>query len=353
MPSIIFSVFCKGTCIFTGLMRPGKNIKIFFNYFLGPLLFAWLSWSIYHQVAGQPDLEKSLSRIKESLQSKEVLKMALVLVLMMVNWSLETVKWRTAVKNVQPVKFGTALKAVLSGVSFSVSTPNRTGEYLGRILYMDEGNRLKTISLTILCSISQLMITLAAGITGLLVLKERIYNSDIIAGWSTIWVQAFLYGSLIVMFFLTVFYFRVSLFVRWLDKLPALGKYTYLINELEKLNATLLVKLLSLSAVRFVIFAVQYYLLFSFFDVSIGWWQSFWAVSLSFLILAVIPGFALIDLGIRGEVGLKVVGLFSVNALGIGLTTVTVWFINLIIPALTGSVLILGLKVFKKRDERV
>ena len=47
-----------------------------------------------------------------------------------------------------------------SGVSFSVTTPNRSGEYLGRVLYMDEGNRLRVISLTILGSISQLIVTI-------------------------------------------------------------------------------------------------------------------------------------------------------------------------------------------------
>jgi hypothetical protein len=39
--------------------------------------------------------------------------------------------------------------------------------------------------------------------------------------------------------------------------------------------------------------------------------------------------------------------------LGIGLTTITVWFINLILPAIAGSLLMLNLKAFAKRSEKL
>ena len=86
---------------------------------------------------------------------------------MLVNWTIETFKWKLAVQKIQRVGFFTAFKAVLSGVSFSVTTPNRVGEYLGRVLYMDEGNRIKAISLTIAGSMSQLLVTLLMGFGGL------------------------------------------------------------------------------------------------------------------------------------------------------------------------------------------
>jgi hypothetical protein len=45
--------------------------------------------------------------------------------------------------------------------------------------------------------------------------------------------------------------------------------------------------------------------------------------------------------------------LFSSNSLGIGLTTITVWFINLILPAMAGSIMMLNLKAFAKRSEQL
>jgi hypothetical protein len=112
-------------------------------------------------------------------------------------------------------------------------------------------------------------------------------------------------------------------------------------------------ELLSLSALRFLIFSIQYYLLFRLFNVNILWWQGFWAVNVSFLVLAIIPTIAIAELVQRGKIVTTVVGLFSVNQLGINLATAGIWFINLIIPAVIGSLLILSIKkifINKNRD---
>lgn len=322
--------------------RQNKIIRVFINYFLGPVLFILLSYSIYHQLQQQPDLEKSWQHIRESFNSGMVWNLVAVLVLMLANWIIEAVKWKLAVQKIQEVGFLTAFKAVLSGVSFSVTTPNRVGEYLGRILYMNEGNRLKAISLTITGSVSQLIVTLLMGLAGMIILRSPIEASRMI---SSFWIDILIWGVGAVVMILTLFYFRLSVLVRWIDRLPGSKKYAWLIETLEDFNATLLLRLLSLSALRFTVFIVQYYLLFKLFDVHVSLWQSWWAVSVSFLIMAVIPTIALFtDLGLRGKVSLMLLGMFSGNNLGIGLTAASIWFINLIIPALAGSLLILSIK---------
>jgi hypothetical protein len=76
-------------------------------------------------------------------------------------------------------------------------------------------------------------------------------------------------------------------------------------------------------------------------------------MSLVFLALAIIPTIAVVvEFGIRGEVCLQLVGLFTANSLGIILTSATIWIVNLIIPALAGSLLILTIKIFKRREEK-
>jgi Lysylphosphatidylglycerol synthase TM region len=326
-----------------------RSIRIFVNYFLGPLLFVWVSYSIYRQVQQQPGLEKSWQHIRQSFNSGMIWNLLAVIVLMLVNWSIETIKWKLAVQKIQRVGFFTAFKAVLSGVSFSVTTPNRVGEYLGRVLYMDEGNRMKAISLTITGSLSQLLITLLMGFAGLIILRSPIENSQMI---SPLWMEVMLYGVLAATVLLTLFYFRLSWLVKWIDRLPGAKKYAWLIETLEDFNATLLLQLLSLSALRFLVFIIQYYLLFRLFDVDVSLWHCWSAVSVSFLVMAVIPTIALFsDLGLRGKVSLKLLGLFSGNSLGISLTAVSIWFINLIVPALAGSLLILGIKrIFKAKN---
>lgn len=330
-------------------MRLNKNIKIFLNYFLGPLIFIWLSYSIYRQVIHQPHLKQSWLQVKQSFSGTLIFNLLAVFALMFINWSLEAVKWKLSVQHVQRVSFLKAFKAILSGVSFSVTTPNRIGEFAGRVLYMNEGNRLRVISLTVLASISQLIITLAFGLIGLFIMGKRIMEQGLLP-WST-WGRLILAGGFAALLVLTVFYFRLKWLARWLDKLPPVSRYAYLISELEKVNATLLLQLLSLSAIRYLVFGIQYYLLFRFFAVDVNGWEAFWGSSITFFVLAIIPTIALVELGLRGEVSIKIIGLFSNNSLGIGFASTTIWFINLVVPALIGSVLILSVKIFRSKNE--
>ena len=159
-------------------MKLNKNIKIFINYFLGPLLFVWLSYSIWRQVIRQPNLEQSWHEIRRSFNSPLIWNLFFVVLLMIVNWAIEAQKWKLSVQKIQRLNFLTAFKAVLSGLSFSVTTPNRIGEYLGRVLYMEEGNRIKAVSLTIVCSMSQLIITLFMGLAGLVITDAEVIEAN-------------------------------------------------------------------------------------------------------------------------------------------------------------------------------
>ncbi len=332
-------------------MKLNRNSKIFLNYFLIPVVFVWLSWSIYNQVQKQPGLAPAWEGIKASFSGPLVWNLVAVLVLMLVNWAIEAIKWRISIRPIQKVSFMKAFKAILSGISFSISTPNRLGEFLGRILYMDEGNRAKTISITIVGSISQLIITLLMGSAGLIILRSALESTQLI---SPLLMNGILIVSLLVTIAILFFYFRLSVLVKWVEKFRWFRRFGYLVQALEEFDTKLLFKLLLLSALRFVIFVVQFQLAFYLFGVNIPWWESWWAVSISFLVLAAIPSFAIADLGLRGEIGLRLIGLFTVNKLGILLATVTIWLINLIIPAIIGSLLILGVrKLYKEQPGKV
>jgi uncharacterized membrane protein YbhN (UPF0104 family) len=308
--------------------------------------------SIYDQIKHQPDLPTSWIRIKQSVQSAAIWNLVVVIFLMIINWSIEALKWKISIQQIQPVSFSRSFRAVLSGVSFSVNTPNRIGEYLGRVLYIDEGNRLRAVSLTIVCSISQIIITLLTGFIGLIFIKQKIVSETIGGGYSNLWLQMLQYGVLISLLILTLIYFRLSLLTGLVDKIRHGDRYAWLVSSLKKIRATLLIKLLSLSAIRYIVFVIQYFLLFRLFGVNIEWWQSFWAVSVIFLVMAIIPTFAIAELGLRGKVSLKLLGLFSANSLGISITTATIWLINLIVPAIAGSLLIVSIKIFKNKNER-
>jgi hypothetical protein len=333
--------------IFTA-MRMNKNIKIFINYFLGPLLFLWLCFSIYKQVMVQPHLEDSWRHIYEVIHSPRIIYLFIVLALMLVNWGLEAAKWKLSVADIYPLRFLQAFKAVLSGVSVSVMLPNRVGEYLGRMMYLPEGKRLKVIAVTLIGSISQLLVTFIAGAIGLLLLKDELIAASLINPvlYMPLWV-----GLVLVILTLTLLYFNLSRLEKWLETVVRLRSWLYLIQAVQRFGRKRLSWLLLLSAVRYCTFVVQYILLFQLFNVEIPATTLFWIMSLVFLALAIIPTLAVVvEFGVRGEVCLQLAGLFTANSLGIVLTSATMWLVNLIIPALIGSLLILSIKIFKRSE---
>lgn len=330
-------------------MQLNKSIKIFLNYCLGPFLFLWLSYSIYTQIQNQSHLEASWLHIKRSFQSLNALYLVGAVGLMFVNWGLEAAKWRLAVRVVYPISFWQSFKAVLSGVSFTVTTPNRVGEYLGRMLYMPEGKRLQVISLTVICSMSQLLVTLLIGTASFFILGTGLIKAGII---SALGFRFIAFGLVAMLVLLALFYFNLAVLERWLERWAKGRTWLYLVHAIQAFDPRRLGLLVFLSAVRYGVFAAQYLLLFRLFEVAVPVGTAFGLVSLVFLALAIIPSIALIEVGLRGEVSLQLIGLFAANHLGILLTSVTVWFLNLIVPALAGSLLILSVRLFRQRGAK-
>jgi hypothetical protein len=329
-------------------MKWNKNIKFFVNYFLGPLLFIVLSYVIYKEIKKQPNWEMVFLPLQTTTG---IIYLLAVLVLMLCNWSIEAIKWKILVRPIQPVSLGNAFKATLAGVSFTLVAPNRMGEYLGRVMYMNDGNKLKAISMTVAGGISQLLVTLLLGSVGLIVLQVDIIQQQLV---SYLWMQVLIWGTLLVTIALALFYFRLSWMVRLIKKIPGVQRFLYLIEPVQFLDATILLRLLSLSLLRFLVFTTQYYLMFCLFNVEVTVWQAFWAVCVSFLILAVVPSFAIAELAQRGFVIKTLVGIYSTNVLGMVTATTCIWVINLMLPAIAGSLLILSIKrIIKEKDEDV
>lgn len=332
------------------MIRTNKNIKIIFKYIIAPLLGIWLFYSLYQQIRMQPNLHQSIALIKEAPFGNQAWKFWAVILLAFINWGIEARKWQVLLQPLQKMSFLRAYRSVLSGLALSLNTPNRMGEYGGRILYVNEGSRIKAISLSIAGSISQLIITLIMGCGGLLyILYFQKQHLDTIMGLSMFWIKILLLISSVVSALLILFFFRLSWIIRLVEKLPAAGKFIGYVSVLEEFTAKLLLRLLSLSFFRYLVFVIQYILLLQVLEVDTVWIGSFWIITILFLVLAIVPSFAIADLGIRGKFSTELFSLYSKNMVGILGTTFGIWLINLFIPALAGSILILGIKIFKEK----
>lgn len=331
-------------------MQLSRRNKIILNYVIGPVLFIGLSFSIYQRIKRHPDLEGSFRLIKDSYKGPHGRYLLLVVLLSIVNWGIEARKWQVLIKPVQQVPLFTAFKAVLSGLSVSLFIPNRVGEYVGRIVYMKEGNRLRSILLTIVGSMSQMAATLIAGVAGLFYVRYNVLgDTKHLEGLSALWFNGLIYVLILGTILHMICYYKLSWMATLLEKIPFINRYKYLFEKVEDFHWKELTRILSLSTVRYVVFIVQYLLMFKVFDVEMGITDGAAMVSLLFLVLAILPTIPMAELGVRGEASTQLFGLLSTNTLGILYASAGIWFINLIIPALAGSLFILTIKLFRNK----
>ncbi|SJZ34965.1 lysylphosphatidylglycerol synthase domain-containing protein [Sediminibacterium ginsengisoli] len=328
-----------------------KKLKIFLNYFVGPVLFLWLSYSIYHQVKSQGDVQQSWHLIRSAFTGEQNWKLLLALLLMPLNWGIEAEKWRFLVKDIQKVSFFKAYRAIFAGQAIAFSMPNRVGESAGRSVYLDEGNRIRGIAQSLAGSMSQIIVTFVLGIAGLYYTRAYILDATHqLEGLSVFWLDGLIYALTTGITLFIVVYFRISWFVQLIEKIPIVARHRFFIEKLEGLHWKELTKILLLSAARYVVFVGQYVLLLQVFEVGIGFSTAIPLICVMFLVMAIIPTIALAELGFRGKVSIMLFGMMSANTLGIIATAAGIWIINLIIPAIIGTVFILGLRLFRNKQ---
>jgi hypothetical protein len=295
----------------------------------------------------QTNLQQRWQQLKQCWQSGQFW---CVIVLMFANWGIEARKWQLLVKHVQQFSFMQACKSVLAGCSITMLTPNRIGEFGGRVLFLKQENRIKAISLTIAGSISQLLVTMMMGCAGLLFLRFFSHNAgNALSVLPDFWQSVLIYLSIAITVLLFLFYIRLGWLVRMMEKLPAFNRVVKHITVLDEFKANQLLRILALSLLRYLVFVIQYVLLLQVMQVGIAGWLSFWLISVFYLALAVIPTIGFLELPVRAKTSLELMKLYSSNTLGIATAALGIWIINLVIPALIGSLLILGIKIVKEK----
>lgn len=326
-----------------------KQLKILLNYFVGPIIFIWLSYSIYQQILEQKDLHQSWETIVTTFNSPKQWLVYIVVLLMIINWGLEAKKWQLLMRPIQSLSFKRAFRAVFSGQALALGTPNRVGEYVGRIVYMNDGNRLRALSLSAVGSVAQVLVTFFIGFIGLIYVYTLLsVSSTIPLSLSVLWLKgllAVIFSSIVLLW---LFYYNLAWVTKMFERIPFVAKYSYFIQKLETLHNKELTKILLLSFVRYSVYVLQYLLLYKFFGININWWQIICLTTVQLLIMTLVPSIALAEVGIRGKVSIALFSLLTNNSLGVIATAASIWLINLIVPALAGSLLILGLRIVRK-----
>ena len=273
----------------------------------------------------------------------------IVILLMFINWGIEARKWQLLISPLERLSFVKSFKSVLAGCSVTMLTPNRVGEFGGRIIYVSEPNRLKAISLTILGSMSQLLVTLLAGTSGFIVLGLLPETRSGIAPGPLIMQDVVFYISLAFTVILILLYFRIKWVVYIMGRIRFLKGFVKHIRVLDEFTGKQLLRILLLSFSRYMVFILQYVLLLNVMDIQVSMVLCFWLLTIFYLVMAIAPTIGFLELPVRAAATLHLFSYYSPNIIGIQAAALGIWIINLVIPAIAGSLLIFGIKILKDR----
>lgn len=272
--------------------------------------------------------------------------------LMFLNYGIESRKWQFLLSPLQKLSLFRAFKSVMAGCSITMLTPNRIGEYGGRILFVEPNHRLRAISLTILGSISQLAVTIVMGTCGLIYLKYYSVNgTTIFQGMPVILGNTLLVMSVLISVFMLLFYWKLGWLIQLMEKAKILTKALKYVRLLEQFSGKQLLRILFLSFLRYVVFILQYMLLLQLMKVAVPMILCFWLLSVFYLVMAMAPSIGFTELPLRATATVEIFKWYSGNLLGIQAAALGIWLVNLVLPAIIGSLLIVGIKITKDHEE--
>lgn len=113
------------------------------------------------------------------------------------------------------------------------------------------------------------------------------------------------------------------------------------LSVVSYLKRTTLSKVLVYSLGRYAVFTSQFVFLLLFFGINTPLPELYVGVALTYLITTVVPSFTFAEFGIREVVALQILSVHSDQEIGILLASLSVWIINIIVPALIGQIIIL------------
>jgi len=261
---------------------------------------------------------------------KSGLLLAGLLLMWMANLSAEVKKWQLLMRPYHLVSFKAGFQQVLAGSVTAILSPGRVAEPGGRMLLIPREHRETALLTTSLGGFIQ---TLIISLTGLVCLVHtgRSMNLSFFSSWPLIFYYLIL--SLVgVILLITLYYLS--------NRIPFLQKIKGHLFQLKKLKPVLTMKIIGWTFIRYSIYHVQFYLWLKFFDYPITLLQFIWLAPIYFYIITIIPSFLLADVGIRGTVSLFVFTPILAQEPFLLTAILSLWLLNVAIPALLGSIIL-------------
>lgn len=280
------------------------------------LSFAYLLYSLWIKKE-----QLSVNKIEVLVDKTDYQALLSVLFLMLLNWGLESIKLYLGTKNFVKTSLLESCKAVFAGIATGIFTPNRVGEVLGRLYFFDEEFRIKLLSVNFLLSISQLLITLLAGVIS-------------ICFWSKISTGVYFVSAISLLIVL-------ALIMYWNNFVNYISKRIKFASELTiSIKFKTIKSIVWLSFFRYLVFFLQMFLTLRSFNVLLPINDALVLIPVFYLLLTTIPTISWGEVGIRGSVALFVFGSICNDTTALLASSTFLWIVNIALPALIGVLFI-------------
>ena len=311
------------------------------NTVLKFLILVGLMYVLYRQLFGNADLNIAYQHFLLNFHGNYFL-LTSVIILMVINWSIEAIKWKFLIDKLHPISWLDAIEGILFGVTFSLFTPSRIGEFGGRVFALNT-DRKEAIVSTILGSLAQIVINLSFGALGLLLYVFYFEKID----FYLILAFGFIYTLMVLAIHFC--YYNLDVVSTKFSNFPILKKVNKYLHIIDLYSNRDFLFIEILSASRYIVYCLQFVLLLKFFGFQLTISTALILVSAIFFVQTINPiNIALLDIGFRGNVAAYFLTSFTINPIAIIATTFTLWFINLIFPAIIGGVAALRFRFFKE-----
>jgi len=313
-------------------------MKKIFNIVIKVLILIGFVYVIRNYISSNNWTDIGASISKDDLYSRWYL-IPVIIILMPVNWLLESKKWHVVMNNYSEINYGSAVISILCGITCGLLTPARVGEFMGRLLLVKSEDKKVSVYASFLCSISQNIITLILGLVSVVVFITYINAIDIA-------VSTLLIVNVIIISIGLCLYYNHKTLISYLSFTTFYKKHLLFISE-HKVSLGLLNRVLLLSLLRYLVYGTQYVLILCFLGLSSALYYNVVAIGTIFLIQSTIPLPPMMGLLARGEIAVFVLGVLSYST-PIGLLAAgLIWVINLICPALLGLAYLMKMNIWK------
>ncbi|MDB5136637.1 MAG: hypothetical protein JWP37_3240 [Mucilaginibacter sp.] len=262
--------------------------------------------------------------------------------LMIVNWVLESVKWKYLTRELVSITTWEAIEGVFCGLTWAIFTPNRLGEYGGRVMFLPNRKRIHGVFAMAVGSFGQNVITNVLGLLALMWFAFTFHPVNILVA-SALSVVAV--GFMIL---LLVFYFNIGWLVTLLNRISFLKNYHRFFDILGRYKTRELLNIMWFCLARFFVFSFQYYLVIHLLMPQIPLFPMMMMVFILFFIQSALPSLDLLDIGVRNFTASIFFIYITDQKIAVMAAVSSIWLINLIIPAILGSVFVLKLRFFDR-----